>query len=191
MNNKAQFYLVAALVVISLISGVVAIYNKASTTQRETLFYSLSEEIKYETAQIINHGLYYSLSEAEIVSNIEGITDYYSAEHPNVDILVVFGDSANLNFILYRNIPLDDMNIYYGSNLVFLKSNQRGKFTNTNARVPGNNVRVSLSNGASKDFILRDNENYFVFVLREEAEGELYLAPKLTPLEKILGKIKN
>jgi len=189
MNRKGQFYLIAALVVISLVAGAAAVYNSATAPNRETFFYSLQEEASYEAGQVINHGLYNSLSAEDISNNIEELANYYSSSNPDVDILTIGGNTNTLTFKLYKNVAEGNLGIKYGDVEIFPQNNNMGEFTKTVTR-NGDTITVLIENGQiTKDFKIRDNKNYYFFILRESRRGELFLQPpkKQTPLEKILS----
>jgi len=190
MNRKGQFYLIAALVVISLVAGAVAVYNSATAPDRETFFYSLQEEASYEAGQVINHGLYNSLSAEDINDNIEKLAKYYYSTNPDTDILTIGGNANNLTFKLYKNVAEGNLGIKYGDVEIFPQNNEVGEFIKTNIARNGDTITVLIENGQiTKDFKIRDNENYYFFILRESRRGELFLQPpkKQTPLEKILS----
>lgn len=191
MNKKAQFYLIAALVIISVISGIFTIYNIATAPSQETLFYSLQEEVEYEGGKVISHGLYNSLSTEAIAKNVESVTDYYSSAHPRTDFLIILGDEASLDFILYKNIQTGNLGVKYGNIPIFSPSNEKGKFLKENVNRNGDSVTVTLDEGKiTKEYTLRKNENYFFFVIREENREEIFLEPpieKSSPLERILA----
>src|SRR3989344_7149488 len=132
MNRKGQFYLIAALVVISLVAGAVAVYNSATAPDRETFFYSLQEEASYEAGQVINHGLYNSLSAEDINDNIEKLAKYYYSTNPDTDILTIGGNANNLTFKLYKNVAEGNLGIKYGDVEIFTQNNEVGDFIKTN-----------------------------------------------------------
>jgi len=90
MNKRGQFYLIAALVIILIISGLVYIYIKAETPVEDIVVYDLTEEIDFEANQLIANGMFEGKSKEEIKEKIEKLSQHYSDENPDVDITFAY-----------------------------------------------------------------------------------------------------
>lgn len=101
MNKRGQFYLIAALVIIIIISGLVYIYIKAETPAEDIVVYDLTEEINFEASQVIANGIFEGKDKEEIKGELEKLSQHYSDQNPDVDITFayVYGDEQKAYII--------------------------------------------------------------------------------------------
>ncbi|MBI3333990.1 hypothetical protein HYZ97_00700 [Candidatus Pacearchaeota archaeon] len=102
MNKRAQFFLIAALI----LSGIILSFGNAYTTSKleaeNTRVYDLSEEIRYETSQVLDNGFLTEQSSEVIEGNLRNLTQYYASLNPDSDIDIVFGNETELKSIQYN-----------------------------------------------------------------------------------------
>lgn len=188
MHKKGQFYLIAALVIISLLAGATAVYNIATAPDRQTFFYSLQEEASYEAGQVVTHGLKNSIPSEEINNRVELLANHYSKENPDTDLLIIEGNQNQLTFKLYKNVAQGNLGINYGDTIIFPQNAEVGELTKEDVTRNGDTITAIMENGQiTREFKIRGNENYYLFIIRENSRGELFLQPKQTPLERILS----
>ena len=168
MNKGGQFYLVAAIVIITVSIGFIVISNSISSSQTPNIFYQ-RDEIKIESANVITNALNNQLSGIQLANNLADLAQRYINLSRDENFYFTFGNSTNMTFLAYQayfsNITL------YGSdytNLVGTGNIYSGNF------VPGNNVTISI-NGAKYIFSINPGEN-FNFVLTSDAGGQNYTA---------------
>lgn len=170
MNKKAQFFLIAALIISGIILGLSQTFTSSNVEPSETLAYDLSNEVYYEASQVIDNGVFNSKSDDDIKKDISNLAEYYSKINPDSDISIVYGNpekAESLNEISYdyqsksavsSKIPLTD------TDSQFLDKNKEKK-----------KVRVKLNS--------RDKESNIVRNFEVEKGQNLYLVVK--------KKIKN
>jgi hypothetical protein len=153
MNKKAQFFLVAALIISGIILGLSQTFTSSNVEPTETLAYDLSNEVYYEASQVIDNGVFNSKPEEDIKKQLSNLTEYYSKINPDSDISIVYGNPDNadsLNEISYdyksrsavsSKIPLTD------TDSRFLDLNNEKK-----------KVRVKLNSKDKESNIVRDFE---------------------------------
>ncbi len=101
MNKRAQFFIIAALVVSSIILGTSAIRNQAKAEVVETATVDLSQEISYEAHQVLDNGAFTAQNTSQIQTQMKDLVAAYGASNPDSDIQIVFGKPENLQQIVY------------------------------------------------------------------------------------------
>ena len=115
-NKRAQFYILFAVLVIVIITGLVTTSNYARKVKKPVKFYDLSEDFEAETTKIIDYGIF----SGEQQSSIDSLIDAFSAEYleyaqkkdPNLELIYIFGDE--------NEITID--NYYYEDDEIKVKS---------------------------------------------------------------------
>ncbi|MBM3230278.1 hypothetical protein FJZ22_01310 [Candidatus Pacearchaeota archaeon] len=92
MNKRAQFFIIAALVVSSIIVGTSGIRNQAREEVIETATVDLSQELSYEAHQVLDNGVFSGKDKDVIQKEMEELVEAYGISNPDSDIEIVFGD---------------------------------------------------------------------------------------------------
>lgn len=92
LNKRAQFFLIAGLVVSSVILGFNAAENTLEAQRTETRTFDLSEEISYEAHQVIDNGIITGKKPEEVQASLEALVKAYGESNPDSDVQVLFGD---------------------------------------------------------------------------------------------------
>jgi hypothetical protein len=88
MKKRGQFFLIAALIIISIVMGFSIIYNSASANKPDAKATRLAETIKYEAVQIINDG-FIKEKDNKISENIDTLVKLYAQSNPDVEINII------------------------------------------------------------------------------------------------------
>ena len=101
MNKRAQFFIIAALIIsgVILTAGKVYTFSRIETT--DTQVYDLSNEIQYETSQVIDNGLFNEKSADNIKSDLKSLTEYYAESNPDSNINILYGNSSGISILEY------------------------------------------------------------------------------------------
>lgn len=117
MKKRGQFFLIAALVIIVLLISAFAIYNTATAPPADSTVRSLSEEINFESAQIIDNGIF---TGADRTAELSDLIEYYSESNPDSEIAILYGDlnspTSVPEFLYYACEDIGDVSLA-GSNL--------------------------------------------------------------------------
>ena len=92
MHKRAQFFIIAALVVSSIILGTSGIRNQAREEIVETATIDLSQELAYEAHQVLDNGVFAGTEQDEIQQQMEDLVSAYGVSNPDSDIQILFGD---------------------------------------------------------------------------------------------------
>jgi len=88
-NNRGQFFLIAAIIIIVVTVGIVTVSNYAGEKEAVKL-YDLGEELGIESQNVLDYGTYSQLNEEEMKMLMENFIKNY------VDYI---GDTGNLYFV--------------------------------------------------------------------------------------------
>lgn len=68
-NKKGQFYLIAALIIISIMVSFMAYQNKIRTAPVSYKIYDLGKELNMETAEVLDYGIYSNPAQQQTILN--------------------------------------------------------------------------------------------------------------------------
>ena len=172
MKKRGQFYLIAAFVIIGIISSMYLLYNSAKANKEDTEVNDLAEEINYEVSQLIDSGVFNSLQDAQINQNIENLTDYYAKSNLDIFMAVVLGNQSELTFIAYNSQDI----ITLSQNSPIL-STIPGEDKIKNSTIPrqGDSVNIVLADNTQYTSELQPDKPLFIF-LKKENLGERFIA---------------
>jgi hypothetical protein len=182
MKRRGQFYLIAALVIVGIIAGIVSIYNFAKTSEEKTVVYDLTSEIDYEASQVIDRGIFQNLTEKNLSSQLENITDYYSKVNPGSDLVIVYGNETTLTIIYYNNSESGSVGIWFGGSTISIPLESATKYKTTQEYSPGENINVIIPPNINYNFYLAQGQIFYL-VFRKEAGEESYVS-RSDPLQE-------
>lgn len=177
MNKRGQFYLIAALVVVGLIAGLATVYNSAKSLSEDIAVYDLSEEIIFEGSQVLASGVFNAQEDDQIVQNVENLTEYYAKTNPNSELIVIYGDTNELHYIIYNNTVAGTISIQGSSGetseLIIPGRLEKRKGTIT----PGqdHSVEIRLGPNAMYNFDVKPGKQFYI-ILRKEKQDETFVA---------------
>jgi len=154
-NKKSQYYLIAAVMIVTILLGASIVTNYAVTREEPVKFYDLSEELKQESSRIIDYGIY---NEKDIAPLIEDFAQNYfityaEQKEKDVDFVFIYGNKGEIKTINYIEKNLD---------METLEETEPGK------------VKVDIL-GKTYNFELNEGEN-FLFIITKEQKGERYVS---------------
>jgi hypothetical protein len=174
MKKRGQFYLIAALVIIGIITGLAAIYNSAQRSGEDLTVYDLSNEINFEAARVLDSGVFNAKTYDQKSQNLEVITDFYASQHPINDLFILYGDEEELTLVFYNRTKTGSVGVAVGGPPVQFPVSGTGKLKQNITR-QGKVVTVIFDPQTSYDFNLRPGQVFFV-ILRKDREGDRYVS---------------
>ncbi len=147
-NKKGQIYLLAAIIIIALVIGLLAVTNY-SKKNKNSIVYELAEELKIESSKVLDNGAVTgNYKWDEFTKNF---SDYAGK---NINIIYIVGNSSTINAFKYdetgekRVVP----SIYINEQII-----------------------INAGAGLSRKFNIREGENFY-FIIYQDIEGERYVA---------------
>jgi hypothetical protein len=168
MNKRGQFYLIAAIVIVTIAVGFVVISNSASAQQTPNIYF-LRDEIKIESSKVIDYATNNQLTGTQVQSTLTDFSSQYINNSQNSNFYFIFGNTTNMTFMSYEayytNITLNGADY---TNIISI-----GKIY-TKSFVPGSSVIIGF-NGYPYSFSINNGIN-FNFVLSSNVGGQNYTA---------------
>jgi len=152
-NKKGQFYLIAAIIIITVIVGFVAISNYSKRKSIIKL-YDLGEELGIESENVLDYGTYNEYNESEMEALLNDFIESYAQYiEEGIEIYFIFGNSEKITIIGYRELEdVPSIAVYTD---------------------PGKEIIVTI-NSVEYKFKLKSGENFY-FIISQEIGGEEYV----------------
>lgn len=166
INKRAQFFLIAALIISGIILSFGNTYTKINIQTEDAKIYDLSEQLKYESTQVLDNGLIAGSTSDVIAENLKNLTEYYANLNPDSNIDIIFGNSTELKSISKKqgeasieisNI-LDSKDTKTGTNITKDSSNKKVK-----VKIPSE----SNSEGAERSFDMNEGQNFYLIIRKK------------------------
>ena len=196
VGKRGQFFIIAAVIISSVVFGLSSVKNYVQLRQENKGFYDLSDEVKQESAQVMDYGVYNS---EDVPSKIHEFTEELSKniadQDPDVEFVFVYGNNENVTIENYGKEEAP-FNVGEGSGILggareeeetSIKVNLGKSFTKQETQtpyqnktlwwrimLPGSNfVKVKI-NTEEYHFDLKKDQQFFM-VIRKDAEEEEYV----------------
>ena len=172
MKKRGQFYLLAAIIIISIIIGFAAVSNY-SKKKTDVKLYDLGDELGIEGGEVLDYGVYdpNSLTTIELLEDFTGKFSEYAGEEK--DIYFVFGDSEIIYLATWEEINTGSISI--GG--VGLSQTGRG-YNLAKISPPESPVKVEMKDKEGNineyEFELRPGDNFY-FILSQEVGEEKHV----------------
>ena len=154
MNKKGQFYLVAGLIIISIIIGLIAMVNYTKKSQT-IIVNALDAELKIETQKV----LIYDLGHVGETMREYGV-DYSSHLGSEIELYFIIGEDLNIDAYQYINGIETNVSEIDEASLTIDTIN--------------NKIILDLS-GVDYEFVLVSGKNFY-YLISQEIKGEYFVA---------------
>lgn len=176
MKKRGQFYLIAAIVLISILAGLAITKNRASKLEEDATVYDLSEEINYEAAQLVDSGILNEVSEEDLEQNLENLTDFYAKANPEKQLLILYGNEEELVFLLYDKTETGTVGVSFGGAPIDFNVEVPSKLRSEESRT-SNNVDIALADGITHNFELNRGQVFYLILKKEKGEEKFVSTP--------------
>lgn len=177
MKKRGQFYLLAAMVIIVVISGFVAVSNY-TRKQGTVKIYDLKEELGIESSKVLEYGVISDdtvIVDGQPVNIIEHFIDLYEQyAGENKEIYFIYGNKDEVFLITYDEVIQGSLRIVGSENIPVTQNIFGNEVTKTSLPIEGGIVRIEIS-GVEYEFEIKPGENFF-FIISQEVEGEQHVA---------------
>ncbi len=103
-NKRGQFFIIAAIIIITVIISIVTVSNYSQPKQT-TKLYDLGQELGIESQQVLDYGTYNELNDTEMQSLMENfIQNYVSYMGGKRNIYFVFGNAQVIDVVGYQEL---------------------------------------------------------------------------------------
>ena len=172
MNKRAQFFLLAALIMTLVMISLATITTLARSPPEDLSVFDLSKELAYESTQILDHGIFNALSGAALQQRITNLSDHYATLHKNTDFLIIYGDELTLKTFHYTRKPTGKVGIDTGTGTATGHALTRPTANIiTDIEQDGKHIKVVLPNQRQVEFDLNPGQNFFI-VMEKSGAGQ-------------------
>lgn len=189
-SKKAQFYIIAAIIIVITLLSLAAITNYVQVKKPPQKFYDLADILKGESKYIVENAIY---TQKDVNTNIEtylALFAAYLAENTDEDfnLIIFYGNAQSQNIIgkIYSRASMGNVNIYLGQNPFTVQGGSTIQTTDTSVKVTETNetsktVEVVINskglNITQTLPVLEDNN--FVFVMTSNQGFNQYIQNSL------------
>jgi len=168
MNKRGQFFLVAALIVVAIVIGLATVYTSVQTGREEPTVESLSKEISFEGAQVIDYGVFQGQNPEEIEDFLNELGQTYAEIHPESQITIIYfnedmiggGTGSSYSESLIGSVGIGDAK----QEITAFQREDINLFV-----IDENTIGAEINN-RTYEFDTREGQNFFIVVTQEGAE---------------------
>ena len=165
-NRKGQFYLIAAIIIATVIIGLTAILNY-SRTEPNIKIYDLKEEIQTESRNVFDYGLNAGYGDAQFNTLLIDFTKDYIDYQGDKNLYFVFGSRTNMTVSGYQK---EDKVVSINSMQV---TNRAGEFIGSVNPGGANEMTLNIDS-LQYNFPINEGRNFY-FVVSQKSEGGEYI----------------
>ncbi len=171
-NKKGQFYIVAAILIIMIMSGMGSVATYAIVKSEPRTITDISEDLSRESVEIVDYGMYNDKDVNKLIENFTGgdMAEYFLKKTDNANIAFVYGNESGLNLLSYK--PENTGSIRVGGT----NFNQLREYAYVGIpEVRGNKIRINIKIDGKDNFYEFDKKNnkMFYFVIAKKSGDEI------------------
>ena len=173
MNKRGQFYLIAAFLIILIISGIATIQTYAVASQTPQQLNDLNSNLAEEGPRVVDYGIY---SKVDVKNALDNFTSndfapYFLKKVDNASMIFIYGNKTNLYGVQYSLASKGTVSANIGGTTSW---NMLGPYAQNMQIIPsGSDLNVTLL-GKTYNFQLRDNQMFY-FIMIQQKNGETYV----------------
>ena len=114
INKRAQFFLLAAVIISSVVISLGMTGNRAVVNEEPEDIYSFGYEVKNEAGAILNYGVYTNFTEGVNLSEfVDSLAEEIKERSPGSDFIFIYGTRDNMTLKNYgsESIYMDEVEI--------------------------------------------------------------------------------
>jgi len=167
-NKRGQFFILAAMIIIGVVVSLATAVNSIEVGNDNEAFYDLAlREVGPETKRVLDYGVFNTVDTNSLIEDF--LTEYanYIAKE---EVLFVYGDRGGVNFtgLSFIAESVGQVGIFTGGipETVTIQGT-----TEDTAVVLYDNINEKITveiNGIFYEFNLRDGQNFFFVIIKEE-----------------------
>jgi hypothetical protein len=96
MNKRGQLFLLAAVILASLIVALSVTLNYARITKDDKNFHDLTYEVKKEGLEVVNYGVVNGNITGALADYSDRVGEYLADTSPETEILFIYGNATNV-----------------------------------------------------------------------------------------------
>jgi hypothetical protein len=175
-NKRGQFYLIAAIIIVLVLSSLASIRIYANVNAEPKKIQDLGSELNVEGYKIVEYGIYNQGDITQLLNNFtdKDFVEYFLQKTEATDLVFLYGNKTDLYGVRYNNTITGTITATVGSGVTWNTVNtfvERKKIESGD--IIDNKVEVKVLNKPF-NFTLQDNEMFY-FIIVQEKNGEVYV----------------
>lgn len=166
MKKRGQFYIVAAIIIISVLLGIAALTNYIITKPQPAKLYDLGKELDLETGNVVAHGIY--TDKATLDSLMENWANQYvnyAHQYGEIEWVFIYGNYNKVTVLVFSEQTIGTIDICVSGGECSTIT-LTGQEVRKDIQSPtGNQIEINAFDN-KYDFQLNTGENFF-FVLNK------------------------
>lgn len=172
MNKRGQFYLIAAIVIIVIILTFFGVKNGVLSNQESQRIYDLKEELNFEGARVVEHGIYNQDDPVEMTALLDDFTDKYGDYAGQTsNLYFVFGNENQIVVKGYEEISTGGICLQIGTTCTGIPQLEETHRSRWALDVSGDNVDVKIGE-QTYNFKLKNSQNFYFVISQEQGGGK-------------------
>ena len=175
MDKRGQFYLITAIIIISLIIGI-ALVSNYTKTKGQVKIYDLGDELGIESGQVVDYGTFQKAEMDILLKDFTSLYSDYAGEEKN--LYFIFGDEDEVILETYQEITTGTISVDIGAEggTTSLEITDEGYATETlTPETEGEITTVTIIiEGIPHEFELEEGDNFY-FIITQRIGGEQHL----------------
>lgn len=174
MEKRGQFYIISAIIIVLVISGIAGITTYAIIKSNPKNIEKLSLDLQTEAPKIIDYGVYNSKDIIPLLNNFtdEHFGPYFLKKTENANVIFVYGNKSDLYSVTYNTTSTGGIRTSVGSGMTQFIS--RNSFVERYKVIPNGDKIIVVVQEKEYEFKLTEGQMFY-FVMMQEKEGERYV----------------
>lgn len=181
MNKRGQFFIVVAMIIVSVIAGLSGVVNYAESSEGDEKVYDLSKEIDFETKRVVDWGVF---NEEELEQLTSGFLEEYSEYIGEDDAIFIFGDENELNALHFTLEGVGSVGLETGENSppkridINRRTKEEAEVRVSSGRRSGERKVSVIIDEKDYSFNLKDEQKNFYFIIKKIKGDEEYVVSR-------------
>jgi len=187
-NKKAQFYIIAAVIIIFVVIGFAAVVNYIQVKEEPKKFYDVGDVLEIEGIKVVDNSGYVKAKNLnEAINTFLGLFANYIKENINEDftMVIVYGNanSGRVNVSVYSRASSGKVNIFFGSTSVSLQGSGQLQQGQAQINVRENSAEITLQDPTTGLEVTQTvqllEDNNFAFIMTTSSGFNQYIQSNL------------
>jgi len=173
--KTGQFYLIAAIIIVTVIIGLSTVTNYVLTKNQPLKFYDLSSEVGEESSRVVDHGIYNAADiQGKIETFLSDFLQYSEEKEKDTEFVFIYGNDVEATATTYTTQGTGGVTVTIGSGETNFTLYGEEKYVPATQEIQNaEEIGVYLL-GKRYNFKLKEGEN-FLFIISKKKGGETYV----------------
>jgi len=173
-NKRGQFYIIAAVIIVIIISGLAVVSTQARTQPTPETIQSLSADLNQEAPGIVDFGIFTNKDLEKVLDNFtsQDFAPYFLQKTDNTNVVFIYGNKTDLKAVKYNTVSTGTITASLGGNIVWENFGQFAEQIDVTPTAE-DKVTVKILN-KNYQFTIREGEMFY-FVIVQIKGDETYI----------------